>query len=101
MDVSPPIVPVPEAPSCSKQCTRIFLPVCGSDAKTYNNLCLLEIADCESKAAGGAGVTLASENAWGEWVGILHTVASMAEFSRGLAAAASGGTVGIGRVSPR
>ena len=67
MDVSPPIVPVPEAPSCSKQCTRIFLPVCGSDAKTYNNQCLLEIADCESKAAGGAGVTLASENACGEY----------------------------------
>lgn len=56
--------------SCLKQCTRIFLPVCGSDGATYNNLCLLEIADCESKAKGGPGVTLVSESACGECVGV-------------------------------
>lgn len=55
-----------EAPSCSQQCTRIFFPVCGSDGATYDNMCLLEIADCESRAAGGPSVIVVSEGACGE-----------------------------------
>ncbi|KAG0723955.1 Serine protease inhibitor dipetalogastin [Chionoecetes opilio] len=63
-----PVPPTPEAATCSKQCTRIFLPVCGSNGVTYNSVCLLEIADCESRAAGGAVISLASEGPCGQTV---------------------------------
>nr|XP_045618369.1 agrin-like isoform X5 [Procambarus clarkii] len=54
------VTPAP-APSCPEQCTRIFTPVCGSDGVSYNNLCLLEIADCRSREAGGTGVVAVSD----------------------------------------
>ena len=33
---------------CNRQCSRIFLQVCGSNGRTYNNKCLLELDACES-----------------------------------------------------
>ncbi|CAL4166472.1 unnamed protein product, partial [Meganyctiphanes norvegica] len=44
------------ATDCKPQCTRIRIPVCGSDNQTYNNLCMLELAACE-----GYDVYLAQE----------------------------------------
>ena len=32
---------------CNRQCSRIFLQVCGSNGRTYNNKCLLELDACE------------------------------------------------------
>ncbi|KAK8723647.1 hypothetical protein OTU49_011477 [Cherax quadricarinatus] len=59
------------ASSCPEQCVRVYTPVCGSDGLTYNNPCLLEIANCKNKEAGGSGVVLVSEGACGDPSGLV------------------------------
>ncbi|XP_042223813.1 agrin-like isoform X9 [Homarus americanus] len=62
--VAPP--PVAPASSCPLLCIRIFIPVCGSDGVSYENPCLLELADCKSREAGGSGVTVVQEGPCGQ-----------------------------------
>ena len=37
----------PDQQMCNRQCSRIFSQVCGSNGRTYNNRCLLELDACE------------------------------------------------------
>jgi len=37
---------------CETPCSRLLSPVCGSNGKTYDNMCLFEIAACRAKKKG-------------------------------------------------
>lgn len=44
--------PAPAAAAADCKCDRSFRQVCGRDGKTYNNMCLMQCAGVEFKAAG-------------------------------------------------
>jgi len=41
-----------ESAGCETPCSRLLSPVCGSNGKTYDNMCLFEIAACRAKKKG-------------------------------------------------
>ncbi|KAK4289514.1 hypothetical protein Pmani_037520 [Petrolisthes manimaculis] len=41
--------PSPSPSPCKEQCTKIFIPLCGSDGKSYNNLCIMEYESCRER----------------------------------------------------
>merc|ERR1711931_571533 len=38
--------------TCQKACTKVYKPVCASNARTYSNQCIFEIAQCQAKKKG-------------------------------------------------
>lgn len=53
---------------CNPNCLKILKPVCGSDGRTYNNVCLLELASClgEGSEENGGRIEVAHRGQCGQ-----------------------------------
>lgn len=47
----PELALAPSVSPCKEECTKIYIPVCASDGKSYNNLCILEVENCRRRQA--------------------------------------------------
>ncbi|KAK8723654.1 hypothetical protein OTU49_011479 [Cherax quadricarinatus] len=48
---------------CREECAKIYMPVCASNGRTYNNKCILEAESCKDRTAGGTGFVLVADGA--------------------------------------
>nr|XP_053646879.1 uncharacterized protein LOC128698582 isoform X2 [Cherax quadricarinatus] len=64
------VIPLPSTSSgstrCREDCVKIYMPVCASNGRTYNNKCILEAESCKDRRAGGTGFVQVADVACGK-----------------------------------